>query len=435
MFSPFEAYWLLFGTLLVGTWSVLLAPHFVGVAARGQYTLAVFVLYVSGFITAVVTIVDRRENSGSSATESLSSTAIRISQVGTAIVALAAFAALLGVLTSRSAPPRQWLRPLLAYGFALALAALFAGDFNHNLLWFPGVILAASSCWATPNDVVVRHGRIILRSLVLVSVILYCAVPDYALLPNSTPRFFGLKQLAGLTSHPNGMGMIAAFALILELFGRRSRMSGIWFTVALVGLVLTQSRSGWLVALVGVLIWSSGRLGRTKTILLAPTAGIIGWSLVGEQISKTGLTGREDVWAVAWQVFLRYPVIGAGPGGLREAVLSNGVGSFGAQAHNQLLDTLAKTGLVGAVLLLSFFVRSLRRARHLAREGSGLTLALLAGLAARSLFESPIDGGFAVLLLVALLACQAVTPSGPTTSTRTALNAQVVPDDTYRPSE
>ena len=134
-------------------------------------------------------------------------------------------------------------------------------------------------------------------------------------------------------------------------------------------------------------------------------------------------------------MFLRYPVIGAGPGGLREVVLSNGAASFGAQAHNQLLDTLAKTGLVGAVLLLSFFVRSLRRARHLAREGSGLALALLAGLAARSLFESPIDGGFALLLLVALLASQAVTPSGPTTSTRTALNAQVVPDDTYRPSE
>jgi O-antigen ligase len=231
------------------------------------------------------------------------------------------------------------------------------------------------------------------------------------------------------------MGMIAAFALILELFGRRSRMSGIWLTVALVGLVLSQSRSGWSVALVGVLIWSGGRFGKAWTILLASTAGIIGWSLVGEQINKTGLTGRDDIWAVAWQVFLRNPVIGAGQGGLREAVLTNGIGSYGAQAHNQLLDTLAKAGLVGTVLLLSFFVRSLRRARHLAHQRSGVALALLAGLAVRSLFESPIDGGFAVLLLVALLACQADSSSVPTTSTRPAFDAQVVPANTSRPRE
>lgn len=65
---------------------------------------------------------------------------------------------------------------------------------------------------------------------------------------------------------------------------------------------------------------------------------------------------RHNIWDSAWQAFESAPLTGIGPGTFEYWWGRNGVnGEFLRDAHNIYLETLAELGVVGFILLLTFF--------------------------------------------------------------------------------
>jgi O-antigen ligase len=390
------------GLALFG-WLVLMFPELVRWASAGDERLAAFVIWVVGVGGAATVALDSDFFHSSNPDVSMAIAALRLSQASTLLVLVAAMATIWSHV-QRPSPLRGWLTALLLYMIVLAASSLLADSFGRANLIPIGAVIAVAACRRARVDQVARHARMVSRIIVGASLLLYVFERESAVRSGAPDgRFFELPQLAGLTAHPNGMGLIAALALILELHRPRSRLSAVWPALAFIALVLSQSRSGWFAALVGGLIWSHGHFGKIKSAALFTAAGIAGWLALGESVTETGLTGRERVWSIAWQLFLDQPLVGGGGAALRDAVEGTGL-EWGGQAHNQILQSLATAGAIGTVLLVVFGVLAWRRAVVHWRAGQTMAMTLFGMIVARSVVESPVGSNLAFLTLVAVLA-------------------------------
>jgi O-antigen ligase len=241
------------------------------------------------------------------------------------------------------------------------------------------------------------------------------------------------------TTNPIYFGAFAlAFALMLlprlasedEDWPRRS-LTLLAIVLALIANALSGSRGAWL-AIPVLLLLHAFTLGRHQRPLirfglplglLALSAIIIGGSLllINDRYGETlldldrirrglpsdGAIGlRLGMWQVAWQQFLEHPLLGAGPGAFREALLTAiERGLLPAEdylefrhPHNQYLSALVVAGVGGLLALLAvlgsalwLFVRRLgpRETRGAGLAWAGLSLVcivLVIGLS-ESLFE------------------------------------------------
>ena len=73
----------------------------------------------------------------------------------------------------------------------------------------------------------------------------------------------------------------------------------------------------------------------------------IGASMI-EKFLEGGLSGREQLWANAWNEFLAHPILGMGVDSYKT--------QYGMDAHNIFLQILCETGFVGFILLIMFVV-------------------------------------------------------------------------------
>jgi O-antigen ligase len=216
--------------------------------------------------------------------------------------------------------------------------------------------------------------------------------------------------------------------------------------VMAVGLVASESRGGFLAALValvaGVVVLRQGRVYLIVLALALVGAGA-GWMTVHPDALKrvtttdAGGSGREDFWTVAWRETQDHPITGVGlqnyqilapnytrqPGVLRRV---RKVAEVGEQVHNTYLQVLVATGVVGFSLFLLFIFACLRamwRACRIfqARGDSGLealarsVLVGTIGLLAASFFISAeVDKRVWIILALgpALLAIASRTGSG-----------------------
>lgn len=85
-----------------------------------------------------------------------------------------------------------------------------------------------------------------------------------------------------------------------------------------------------------------------------------------DQFYAGDLSGREAVWPVAWETFLRRPWTGVGAGVFAE------VNGIGIPAHNIILQTLAELGLPGALLFLLVLADAIRRRAGMGAAGEQL---------------------------------------------------------------
>jgi O-antigen ligase len=108
----------------------------------------------------------------------------------------------------------------------------------------------------------------------------------------------------------------------------------------------------------------------------------------GSQLSS--MTGRDRIWVIAWEEWQSHPVWGWGLQ-IWDDSYRRAIGMANAtHAHNQLMDTLSRSGLVGAAALTLYLgvlcVLSLR----CARASKGLSVALLLALLLRAGSEVPL---------------------------------------------
>lgn len=257
--------------------------------------------------------------------------------------------------------------------------------------------------WSWLADVL----RKALRAIVLFSLISVPLLPSVAFDQECCRQIFGIERVQGVTGHPNTLAILACFLVILELRGGRL----FWIFPPLLAMLLAQSTTGWVALTLGLLV-VAGRLGST-TRIAAIALALGGLVLAASDPNVVNdflppdfwtFTGRTTIWQAALHGFFLDPLFGYGPNLLDSQYRSVYLGSFdaAAQAHNQFVQTLGSTGVVGAVSLVALLVVVYLCSARAAGRTGGLSLALALALSARLLSEIPLtpQGSTATLLLV-----------------------------------
>ena len=217
-----------------------------------------------------------------------------------------------------------------------------------------------------------------------------------------------------------------AFLLILTLNGARSwRRFVLPCGLLLATLPLTQSRTGMLgsAATLGVVIWEyfDGRqrvLAVCAAVLLVAGglfclgAGLVSIDTeqLAQSVSRSGeaeeiqnFTGRDVIWAVAWEQVCHAPLAGCGYGCSRFALDNEQLDPPPHHAHNLLLNITLCTGFIGAGLFVAMLMHLLisELARPTVIPAVALVLVLLAGISEPLLF-GPMPRSHTVIFLIAL---------------------------------
>lgn len=185
------------------------------------------------------------------------------------------------------------------------------------------------------------------------------------------------------------LGFFLALGLALEVPHRAGR---VFFSlnalILLCGVVLSASRAGALGLGAGYLVFlfmlassRSGRLrGVAKKLLVVPAGVILLFTLTGINVhllerfshlsqarDQANLKSRVDVLRSGWRTVLRHPIVGNGPGCFALAYQQDRPPIIAGEdfvnvAHNDYVQWLIETGVVGGVLWLLVLGSAVRRA-------------------------------------------------------------------------
>ena len=213
-------------------------------------------------------------------------------------------------------------------------------------------------------------------------------------------------------------GVILCFARLNRRGARGSDL--LIFLVLASALVATFARSGWILAAAGclVLLWRRSRpLAVTAVAFFALAAATV--TPLRERVLDQIIPGRAyntiflrtGIWQDAWRLWRASPVLGTGPGNFYFLTSATAVrearADYIGSVHNNYLEVLVDSGLVGLVVFLWWLSASLRA---LGRAERRMRLGLPAwglGLAAAALFgdfliAAPQNNGFATVHLSGL---------------------------------
>jgi O-antigen ligase len=197
-------------------------------------------------------------------------------------------------------------------------------------------------------------------------------------------------RLQGFASHPNVLGQIAGILMLMVMTARRQGLIGrATFYGSLAFGVVTLLATGSRTALIAVLIAWGVVTARNSRFCAAASIAILGASslilllsacdalpditdMLGK-LSRTErkgeiltLTGRTDLWDIAWTNIRQKPFFGWGYYGTEQLIADSVDPRFADQAkhaHNMFLQSLLSVGFLGSlpgfayiVLLISRFV-------------------------------------------------------------------------------
>ncbi|MCX6501596.1 MAG: O-antigen ligase family protein [Microbacterium sp.] len=205
------------------------------------------------------------------------------------------------------------------------------------------------------------------------SVLLAFILPDFAYAHFQSDQrrvqVLGLMwRLGGLAPHPNLLSLTALVAIVIA-FAVRSRMRWVVFAMSLLALGLAESRVAIVsLGVVAVVAWffrGGSVVGRA--LVSAPVILILVWliaNLVPSEdasvlTSDLATNGRFRVWALVEGYFWQNPLQGYGPLAFQPDGTSPYLDAGLLHAHNQILQAVAETGLLGGLLtvvMLAIFV-------------------------------------------------------------------------------
>ncbi|NDP64971.1 O-antigen ligase family protein [Polaromonas sp.] len=233
----------------------------------------------------------------------------------------------------------------------------------------------------------------------------------------------GVPRLAGLAAHAISMAILSQLGLIclLTIPYEKKWLNRLAWGVGLTVLFLAQSKTTWIAFVLSCICFFAVRQGPAflrrvgdpvrpefgiASILMAMLAVLaVGLVLMlgdpgtriniffnsAEGAQLASLTGRDKIWAIAYDEWQRNPIFGYGPL-IWETDFRISIGMPNAtHAHNQFMDTLSRSGIVGATALLIYALVLMVMSVRYARESKGLTLALFVLLAMRSVSEVPLS--------------------------------------------
>ena len=306
-------------------------------------------------------------------------------------------------------------------GFPAFLSAhpLVSHDYVYPLLI--GIAAALSS--SAESNSALRASRNALFLFMLVGLLIIPFNPTLVLDRAYTQGLLpGVPRFAGLASHPVTLGLLAQLALLCLLAQPYGRvwLNRIAWALGLAVLFLAQSKSAWISFVVCAssiyVVRGSSSFSRRIGDPLRPEVGVLsillfmsallvialllmfgdvsdklrGFFESNEGAQLISLTGRDQIWAIAFDEWQRNPVFGYGPT-LWDASFRLSIGMPNAtHAHNQFMDTLSRSGSIGAAALLFYAGVLLVLSIRYTKASNGMTLALFIALAIRSFSEVPL---------------------------------------------
>jgi O-antigen ligase len=294
---------------------------------------------------------------------------------------------------------------------------------SHEYLYPLLLGIACSLCGPLDRDRILATVRNSLFIFMLAGAVLIPINPGLVL-DNSYSQGLipGLPRFGGLTPHPVMMGMLAQIALVL-LWVRPFRRGSLNFAAWVLGLsvlFVAQSKTAWLAFVLSACCLlvvrrgsdavhkagdpraSSFGVGLLLMVIMAVLGVLIAVLVLdlptmisdffdtsaGAQLAS--LTGRDRIWVVAMEEWGRNPVLGYGLT-IWDSDYRQAIGMPQAtHAHNQLLDTLSRSGLVGAFGLAVYAIVLTVMALRYARATGGLSLALFCSTALLAVSEVPL---------------------------------------------
>jgi len=259
-------------------------------------------------------------------------------------------------------PPLSWLGHYEFYAYGFAACVVYA------LLYASAAQLRSprERRWVTRTLALAGAAAGVVAGLQAVGVEPFPGVPTAAAFGGRAISVFGNPVYAG-----------AVFALLLPISlyeAQNSNRARPLFLLALVaviaGAALTKSRGAWGAAAAGTAfyLWASGFLearGLTRrraaavlavAVLLLCVAGAL--VISGKRDSDRG---RVALWRSCPQIWASRPIVGVGPAAFGnefrrvrslEFIRTLGSGASQANAHNDFLEVLCTTGLVGGIAYL-----------------------------------------------------------------------------------
>lgn len=361
------------------------------------------------------------------------------------------------ILSRALLPGQRTASPWLALSFFLFWLGSTASPawlgahpaWSHDLLYPLVIGLAATLASPSDSEQVLRWSRNALLVLMLTGVLLIPWQTTLVLDLNYQQGLIeGLPRFGGLATHPVSMGLLAQLGLLC-LLARPLRQ--VWlnraaWVLGLGVLLMAQSKTAWLAFLLcSAVIWAyrigpllKRQLGDVQQATVPLTALTLALLAISALLLMLGLgdgawierlmhtpegqqlrsfTGRDRIWAIAWEEWLAHRTFGWGPQIWGEAYRQSIGLANATHAHNQLMDTLSRAGLVGATALLLYGLVLTALALRLGRATRGLSLALLLALWLRAGSEVPLllmgygPDFIAHLLLLTVLAAASKAPA------------------------
>jgi O-antigen ligase len=295
--------------------------------------------------------------------------------------------------TSREIRPSWLYAPVAFTAIALIARTGVNRDAFRKLQWVLVFVLAASLAM-----VLVAPGMVLEKGY-------------KSLIPGVNFRFYGLSD------HANSLGMLAAMSLILQLSPFvRARSNLVFLAISLVALVLAQSKTAWVVALVGIPLvryeYFRGRFqdkdrGHFPMLVIAGGSLVVVFALLGFGIAaNTGaldrvwnmqdaitFTGRTRIWEISWNEFLANPLFGYGPAlwDLTYRWQNNFMAA--GQAHSQFFQTAGQAGGLGLLAWFTYLYLMGRNCLAAWQVTSGLAGTAFVSLVLRCFSESPMQLG------------------------------------------
>lgn len=262
---------------------------------------------------------------------------------------------------------------LLLLSVVLYISALLNGQIGVvpwliaiGLLYMPGLTVVI---WKTSAPVESIRGTIRQISVFIVWASLAFAVVDLPRAMGDLPRRFQIgpfeSRLSGVTPHPNLLAFTAAIALFL-LLATRARFRLVHVSACLIILVLAEARTLTVGLVVGLLAYIIVTARGSRLIRMAWAVTISSFLLValkplissafdnsslGDDV--TTFNSRTQAWGLVEEYWVERPLFGWGPFVFDDHTASPVSVLFFNHAHNQFLEALIESGLLGLICMLA----------------------------------------------------------------------------------
>jgi O-antigen ligase len=323
--------------------------------------------------------------------------------------------------------PLALLLSYIVFWLGTVAAPAFLGahpNVSHDYAYPLVIGIAAVLVTGFERDMAFKATRDVLFLFMLASLLLIPVKSGMVLETTYTQGLLpGVPRLAGLAAHAVSLSILAQLGLIclLTIPFEKKWLNRLAWGVGLTVLFLAQSKTTWISFILSWICFFSVRQGpallRRAGDPVRPEFGIVSIVMVmlavlavglvlmlgdlgtrlniffnsAEGAQLASLTGRDKIWAIAYDEWQRNPVFGYGPL-IWETDFRNSIGMPNAtHAHNQFMDSLSRSGIVGAAALVLYALVLLVMSVRYTRESKGLTLALFVLLAMRSVSEVPLS--------------------------------------------